>query len=59
MFPVVGKYVVQQLEGKLEVEAREKWRWRPGAKLQTANPHPTPLLELSQIPGWERRAAKL
>lgn len=32
-FPVLGKYVVQMLEGKLDDELREKWAWdreRPG-----------------------------
>ena len=32
-FPVLGKYVVQMLEGALEGELKEKWSWdrkRPG-----------------------------
>ena len=59
MMPVVGKYVVDSLEGSLEDEARNKWRWRPGAKMQHANPHPGPLLELSEISGFKTPLAKL
>lgn len=59
MMPVVGKYIVESLEGVLNEEAKTKWRWRPGAKMQHANPHPTPLLELSEIPGFQRMASKL
>jgi sarcosine oxidase/L-pipecolate oxidase len=59
MMPVVGKYVVQSIEGVLEEEARKSWRWRPGAKMQHANPHPASLLELSEMPGWKRRSARL
>ncbi|KAF2703698.1 fructosyl amino acid oxidase [Pleomassaria siparia CBS 279.74] len=59
MMPVIGKYVVDSLEDVLEAEAKDKWRWRPGAKLQHANPHPSPLLELSEIPGFQRSSRKL
>ncbi|KAK7192677.1 hypothetical protein DPSP01_006892 [Paraphaeosphaeria sporulosa] len=59
MMPVVGKYVVDSLEGCLENEARNKWRWRPGAKMQHANPHPGRLLELSDIAGFQEKSAKL
>jgi glycine/D-amino acid oxidase-like deaminating enzyme len=26
-FPVIGKYVVQMLEGKLEQDLKDKWAW--------------------------------
>ncbi|KAF1965796.1 FAD dependent oxidoreductase [Bimuria novae-zelandiae CBS 107.79] len=45
-FPVLGKYVVQMLEGELESELKEKWAWdreRPDEKL---NP---------EFPRWEMR----
>ncbi|KAF2634652.1 FAD dependent oxidoreductase [Massarina eburnea CBS 473.64] len=59
MMPVVGKYVVESLEGVLNKETKGKWRWRPGAKMQHANPHPTPLLELSDISGFQGRTSRL
>ena len=45
-FPVLGKYVVQMLEGELESELKEKWAWdreRPDEKL---NP---------EFPRWEMK----
>lgn len=60
--PVIGKYIVQMLEGKLEPEIEKKWKWRPGAKLEQgeANPHPNPLLDLNALPEWrETEKARL
>lgn len=51
--PVVGKYVVQSIEGRLDEDMAAKWRWRPGANLEGPCPHVTALIELSEIPGWE------
>ncbi|KAJ4421733.1 hypothetical protein N0V82_003577 [Gnomoniopsis sp. IMI 355080] len=51
--PVLGKYVVQSIEGSLDNRMAAKWRWRPGASLEGPCPHVTPLIELSEIPGWE------
>lgn len=50
--PVIGKYIVAMMEGNLDEEMRQKWRWRPGGKLEGVNPHVTPLIELSSLPGW-------
>lgn len=59
--PVVGKYIVDMLENKLDPEIQKKWRWRPGAKLPygTVDPHPTPLLDLNDVPGWATPTSKL
>jgi sarcosine oxidase/L-pipecolate oxidase len=57
--PVLGKYVVDMMEDKLDEEMLSKWRWRPGAKLLAANPHPTPLLDLNDMPGWKKNAQKI
>lgn len=56
--PVIGKYIVDMLEGKLDPETERKWRWRPGAKLEQeeANPHPNPLLDLNTLPEWNESA---
>ncbi|KAJ4301111.1 hypothetical protein N0V90_003201 [Kalmusia sp. IMI 367209] len=45
-FPVLGKYVIQMLEGELEPELKEKWAWdreRPDAALN------------SEFPRWEMK----
>ncbi|CAK3973549.1 fructosyl amino acid oxidase [Lecanosticta acicola] len=60
--PVIGKYVVQMIEGTLDEESARKWKWRPGAKMAEGeiDPHPTPLLDLEDVPGWqETTRAKL
>jgi sarcosine oxidase / L-pipecolate oxidase len=57
--PVVGKYIVDAIEGRLDEETRGKWRWRPGAGIAGPTPHPAPLIELSEIAGWEKERAKL
>ncbi|KAL4810958.1 FAD dependent oxidoreductase [Aspergillus unguis] len=53
--PVVGKYIVQSLEGTLDPEIAQKWRWRPGTKLAdySTNPHPEQPEDLNNMPGWE------
>lgn len=58
--PVIGKYIVQMLEGNLEPEIQQKWKWRPGAILEQgeANPHPNPLLDLNTLPEWSAQASK-
>ncbi|CBF75201.1 FAD-dependent oxidoreductase [Aspergillus nidulans FGSC A4] len=40
--PVIGKYLVEMLEGTLDPEIAKKWRWWPGLELSdyTTNPHP-------------------
>lgn len=40
------------MENILEEEIAKKWKWRPGAKLEGTDPHPTSLLDLNDIPGW-------
>jgi sarcosine oxidase/L-pipecolate oxidase len=57
--PILGKYIVDMIEGTLDEEMVSKWRWRPGAKLLGANPHPTPLLDLNDIPGWKKDTSKI
>lgn len=50
--PIIGKYIVDMMENILEEEIAKKWKWRPGAKLEGTDPHPTSLLDLNDIPGW-------
>ncbi|KAI1342808.1 putative sarcosine oxidase [Xylariaceae sp. FL0016] len=57
--PIIGRYVVDMIEGQLDVDTRQKWRWRPGATSHGPNPFPTPLLELSDVPGWGKISPRL
>lgn len=53
--PVLGKYIVEMMEGTLDPAISAKWKWRPGAKLSAyeANPHPEVPVDLSSLQGWE------
>ncbi|KAI1870800.1 uncharacterized protein JN550_004946 [Neoarthrinium moseri] len=54
--PVIGKYVVDMLEGKLSPEYSELWSWKNGETPEQANnPHPYPVRELSDLQGWSQR----
>ncbi|KAI6873104.1 hypothetical protein KC343_g1408 [Hortaea werneckii] len=58
--PVIGKYIVDMLEGKLDAQIQQKWRWRPGLKVgHVQDPHPLPLIDLNDVPGWGAETAKL
>ena len=52
--PVLGKYIVDMLEQKLDPVMAQKWKWRPGAPKPAVDPHPTPLVDLSEVPGWQK-----
>ncbi|EME86012.1 uncharacterized protein MYCFIDRAFT_39526 [Pseudocercospora fijiensis CIRAD86] len=56
--PVIGKYVVDMLEGKLDAETADKWRWRPGVRLEGIDAHPNPLLDLKDVPGFNDGGAR-
>lgn len=52
--PVIGRYVVDMLEGNLGKEWSDLWAWKdgrvPGGK---PNPYPFPLRDLSELEGWK------
>lgn len=56
LHPVIGKYVVKLLEGTLEPEHVETWKWRPGgdAVKSTRPGYPSDLADLS---GWRHDGA--
>lgn len=44
------------IEGTLDSELAEAWKWRPGCKPENSGPraHPLgPLLDMSELPGWK------
>ncbi|KAI7554521.1 hypothetical protein KC331_g489 [Hortaea werneckii] len=58
--PVIGKYIVDMLEGKLDAQTQQKWRWRPGLRVDhIPDPHILPLIDLNGVPGWGTETAKL
>lgn len=54
--PIIGKYIVQSLEGKLDPEIAQFWKWRPGVTENESAPiiHPVPTIDLEDIEGWKR-----
>jgi sarcosine oxidase / L-pipecolate oxidase len=52
--PVLGKYIVEMMEGTLDPAIAQKWKWRPGAKTVDfeSNPHPDLPEDLNDMPGW-------
>ena len=40
--PVLGKYIVQMMDGTLDAATAKKWEWRPGVEASgyDSNPHP-------------------
>ena len=55
-FPVLGKYVADALEGKLDPETMHKWRWRAREEVNHKDlAHMDPELELKDLTGWKNR----
>lgn len=54
--PVVGKYVVDMLEGKIDPDIARQWEWRAGQQTAGRNlAHMDPELELGDLTGWRGR----
>lgn len=52
--PIIGRYIADMVEGKLQREYAELWKWRYGeAPPKTGKePHPWPERDLGQLDGW-------
>ncbi|RDW77632.1 putative fructosyl amino acid oxidase [Coleophoma cylindrospora] len=52
--PVIGKYIVDMMEGTLDARMGQAWRWRPGVTSAKAGPEPHPFksLDLEELTGW-------
>jgi len=53
--PVIGKYIVDRLESRLEPAFAHAWAWRPDRPRNTRqgpNPHPKPERDLSEFEGF-------
>ncbi|KAL2444388.1 L-pipecolate oxidase [Exophiala dermatitidis] len=53
--PVLGKYIADLLEGTLEPNIAQAWRWRPNQKMGTNLAHMDPEMELRDLSGWRGR----
>jgi sarcosine oxidase/L-pipecolate oxidase len=54
--PVIGKYIADMVEGKLEPEIAEQWRWRPNSRSAVPVPFVEPVQDLNNLPGWGPKA---
>jgi sarcosine oxidase / L-pipecolate oxidase len=51
--PVLGNYVADMLEGKLDPEIERQWQWRAGQKVNAKDlAHLDPEVELEDLTGW-------
>jgi sarcosine oxidase / L-pipecolate oxidase len=51
--PIIGKYIVDMMEGNLDMDKASMWKWRPGARRTAINPFPMPLDDLNDCPEFE------
>ncbi|KAM5380881.1 hypothetical protein ACJZ2D_003405 [Fusarium nematophilum] len=60
MMPVIGKYVVDMVEGKLPEHLAKAWSWKNGKGPETEMlyPHPQDHDDLGGLTGWEERNQK-
>ncbi|XEV05302.1 hypothetical protein FSHL1_010589 [Fusarium sambucinum] len=56
--PIIGKYVADLVENKLDPGLKDLWRWKFGEKpTDFQDPHPYPRRDLSELTGWKGRNA--
>jgi len=55
--PIIGKYVVDMIEGRMSADHTELWKWRFGATPPKTGkePHPWPARDLRELHGWKGR----
>lgn len=53
LLPVIGKYVVELLEGRLSDEMAHAWRWRPGTGDARKSTRAAQAKDLADMPGWK------
>ncbi|KPM42519.1 hypothetical protein AK830_g4028 [Neonectria ditissima] len=52
LLPNIGKYVVELIEGTLQQDFVESWRWRPGGDARKSR-RAAPAEDLADMPGWK------
>ncbi|KAI1868528.1 uncharacterized protein JN550_006444 [Neoarthrinium moseri] len=51
ILPIIGKHVVELIEGSLSDDLTHAWRWRPGGDAQKST-RAAPPKDLADMPGW-------
>ncbi|KAH7126005.1 putative sarcosine oxidase [Dactylonectria macrodidyma] len=55
LLPNIGKHVVELIEGTLQQDFVESWRWRPGGDARKSR-RAAPAEDLADMPGWKHDA---
>ncbi|KAK7449710.1 hypothetical protein VKT23_013183 [Stygiomarasmius scandens] len=53
LLPIIGKHIVELLEGTLQQDMLEAWRWRPGSGDARRSRRAAPAKDLADLPGWK------
>ncbi|KAL1869969.1 hypothetical protein VTK73DRAFT_2890 [Phialemonium thermophilum] len=55
--PIIGRYVVDMLEGKLSEQHARAWSWKSGRgpEAELLDPHPYQYRDLGELTGWKDR----
>lgn len=52
LLPNIGKHVVELLEGTLDEDFAQAWRWRPGSGNARKSTRAAEARDLADMPGW-------
>ncbi|KAF5372842.1 hypothetical protein D9758_001474 [Tetrapyrgos nigripes] len=53
LLPIIGKHIVELLEGTVQRDMLEAWRWRPGSGDARKSRRAAPAKDLADLPGWK------
>ncbi|THU81975.1 FAD dependent oxidoreductase [Dendrothele bispora CBS 962.96] len=53
LLPIIGKHIVELLEGTLQQDMLQAWRWRPGSGDARKSRRAAPAKDLADLPGWK------
>lgn len=55
MLPNIGKHIVELMEGTLQQDLLDYWKWRPGGDALKSI-RAAPAKDLADMPGWKHDA---
>ncbi|KAJ4476758.1 FAD dependent oxidoreductase [Lentinula aciculospora] len=58
LLPIIGRHVVELLEGTLQEGMQEAWRWRPGSGDARKSRRAARAKDLVELPGWKHDSAE-
>lgn len=53
LLPIIGKHIVELMEGSLAEDMAWAWRWRPGSGDARKSTRAAPAKDLADMPGWQ------